>query len=173
MRLLIVSFFLGILLFQQFAQLPAIQWCLLFVVIIPLYYFFPVLRLPLAIASGFLWALIHAATILSTGLPVQIEGKDIILEGIISAIPEQRSNGVRFPFDIQDMHQATADGVIYNTLPKRVLLSWYGKTPQLTVGDNWRLRVRLKRPHGFMNPGGFDYEGWLFQRHIRATGYVR
>jgi competence protein ComEC len=23
-----------------------------------------------------------------------------------------------------------------------------------------------------MNPGGFDYEGWLFQHRIRATGYV-
>ncbi|MCP4041542.1 MAG: DNA internalization-related competence protein ComEC/Rec2, partial [Gammaproteobacteria bacterium] len=32
---------------------------------------------------------------------------------------------------------------------------------------------RLKRPHGFSNPGGFDYEGWLFQHGIRATGYVR
>jgi len=24
-----------------------------------------------------------------------------------------------------------------------------------------------------MNPGGFDYEGWLYQKKIRATGYVR
>jgi len=32
---------------------------------------------------------------------------------------------------------------------------------------------RLKRPHGFSNPGGFDYERWLFQQGIRATGYIR
>jgi competence protein ComEC len=31
----------------------------------------------------------------------------------------------------------------------------------------------LKRPHGNVNPHGFDYEGWLFERGIRATGYVR
>ncbi len=24
-----------------------------------------------------------------------------------------------------------------------------------------------------MNPGAFDYEQWLFQNHIQATGYVR
>lgn len=28
-------------------------------------------------------------------------------------------------------------------------------------------------PHGFANPGGFDYERWLFQQGIEATGYVR
>ena len=33
--------------------------------------------------------------------------------------------------------------------------------------------ARLKPPHGFFNPGGFDYEGWLFQQGIDASGYVR
>jgi competence protein ComEC len=32
--------------------------------------------------------------------------------------------------------------------------------------------VKLKRPRGFRNPGGFDYERWLFQQRLRATGYV-
>jgi competence protein ComEC len=41
------------------------------------------------------------------------------------------------------------------------------------AGERWQLRVRLKRPHGHVNPGGFDYEGWLLERDIRATGYVR
>src|SRR5690606_26492180 len=42
----------------------------------------------------------------------------------------------------------------------------------LEPGERWRLAVRLKRPMGLRNPGGFDYEGWLFSRRIRATGYV-
>ena len=124
MRLVIVSFFSGILLFQQFSQLPDIQWCLLFVLIVPLYYFYPVFRVPLALASGFLWALIHAAIILSNGLSPQIEGKDIILEGIISAIPEQRPDGVRFQFDIQGMHD---ESVVQYLLVK-------GKSLFLSVG---------------------------------------
>ena len=33
--------------------------------------------------------------------------------------------------------------------------------------------MRLKRPHGTSNPHGFDYEAWLFERGLRATGYVR
>jgi competence protein ComEC len=35
------------------------------------------------------------------------------------------------------------------------------------------LQVRLKRRNGFANPGGFDYEGYLFREGIGATGYVR
>jgi len=33
--------------------------------------------------------------------------------------------------------------------------------------------VKLKRPHGLANPHGFDYEKWLFQQEIGASGYVR
>jgi len=43
----------------------------------------------------------------------------------------------------------------------------------LRPGDRWSLRVRLKRPNGTVNPGGFDREKWLFARGIDATGYVR
>lgn len=173
MRSGIVASLSGIILFQQLAQPPSLLWCLLFVVIIPLFYYIPAIRLPLAVMSGFLWALLHASIILSTALPSSLEGKDIIVEGIISAIPEQRNNGVRFQFDVQNMSQASSHTFINGRLPGHILLSWYGNTPPLTVGDRWHLKVRLKRPHGFMNPGGFDYEGWLFQRRIRATGYVR
>ncbi|MBE9568477.1 MAG: DNA internalization-related competence protein ComEC/Rec2, partial [Proteobacteria bacterium] len=56
--------------------------------------------------------------------------------------------------------------------PQKVRLSWYyGET--VNAGETWQLEVRLKPPHGFMNPGGFDYEAWLFQQGIHATGYVR
>lgn len=43
----------------------------------------------------------------------------------------------------------------------------------MEAGDSWRLRVRLKRPNGLMNPGGFDYERWLFAQGFDAVGYVR
>ncbi len=59
--------------------------------------------------------------------------------------------------------------------------SWYQgrrdseRTGRLVVrpGEHWRLTVRLKRPHGNANPGVFDYEAWLLERNIRATGYIR
>ena len=33
--------------------------------------------------------------------------------------------------------------------------------------------MRLKRPHGYVNPAGFDLEAWLLEHDLRATGYVR
>jgi competence protein ComEC len=54
-----------------------------------------------------------------------------------------------------------------------VRLNWYRRVPPLRAGERWQLTVRLKAPHGLANPGGFDYERWLFARGFRATGYVR
>ena len=43
----------------------------------------------------------------------------------------------------------------------------------LHPGERWRFTVRLRRPHGNANPHGFDYEAWLLERGVGATGYVR
>ena len=66
-------------------------------------------------------------------------------------------------------------------MPSRVSLAWYGgfapgavaDVPVLHAGERWRLAVRLKRPHGTVNPHGFDVEAWLLANDLRATGYVR
>src|SRR3989454_447477 len=69
------------------------------------------------------------------------------------------------------------------TLPARIQLSWYRGSayedqPALLAGmvhpgERWRFTVRLRRPHGTVNPHGFDYAAWLLERGIGATGYVR
>ncbi|HEU0231563.1 MAG TPA: DNA internalization-related competence protein ComEC/Rec2 [Burkholderiaceae bacterium] len=73
-------------------------------------------------------------------------------------------------------------------VPSRILVSWslgkwggpYGSGdsrpadfPDLIPGQIWRMALTLKVPHGERNPHGFDYEGHLFARGIRATGSVR
>jgi competence protein ComEC len=68
-------------------------------------------------------------------------------------------------------------------VPSRVWLSWSRNQRDdravaaapvaLRAGQRWRLPVRLKRPHGAMNPDGFDAELWLFDQGLRATGVVR
>ncbi|MBC7602864.1 MAG: DNA internalization-related competence protein ComEC/Rec2, partial [Ramlibacter sp.] len=40
-------------------------------------------------------------------------------------------------------------------------------------GERWSMTVRLKAPHGNLNPNGFDYELWLWEQGLQATGYVR
>ncbi|RZA33742.1 MAG: DNA internalization-related competence protein ComEC/Rec2, partial [Lysobacteraceae bacterium] len=63
--------------------------------------------------------------------------------------------------------------------PRKIAVSWYGQasTPAspdaVQPGERWQLVVRLQRPHGNANPYGFDYEAWLLEQGVRATGYVR
>jgi competence protein ComEC len=45
--------------------------------------------------------------------------------------------------------------------------------PDVHAGERWRFNVRLKAPHGNVNPHGFDYELWLWEQGLQATGYVR
>lgn len=119
--------------------------------------------------GGFLWALLNAQWLLQRELSPADEGKTLLAEGVIASLPEARGESVRFNFKVESL---TRRGKAAASTPGQVRLSWYRQPPLLKPGERWRLRVRLKRPYGFRNPGGFDYEAWLFQNRIRATGYV-
>lgn len=125
-----------------------------------------------ALALGLAWAGWRAHGRLAESLPAAWEGQDVEVVGFIAEMPQSVEHGVRFLFT-----RESAAGPV----PPRLLLGWYdrfsadgaGDMPTLHAGERWRLTVRLKRPHGNANPGGFDYEAWLLERGIRATGYVR
>lgn len=164
-----IAFLLGVVALQRLPELPNTYWAVLLIGLLPLAWFCPRLRVPAMAASGFLWAALYGSFILAPGLDPALEGKDVILEGRVASLPQDVGKGTRFEFNIARMTANGADA----PHPGRVRLTWYQSAPVLKAGETWRLRVRLKRPHGFLNPGGLDYEGWLFQRAIRATGYVR
>ncbi|WP_311953630.1 DNA internalization-related competence protein ComEC/Rec2 [Halomonas garicola] len=54
----------------------------------------------------------------------------------------------------------------------KVRVSVYGEAP-MRRGERWQMTLRLRPPHGFRNPGAFDYQAWLWREGIHATGYVR
>jgi competence protein ComEC len=123
---------------------------------------------------GFAWAALLATLALAPQLPSDQEGRDITLTGTIASLPYQFDGGVRFNFAVEN------GGDAGSAVPPRVALAWYTgfKGAQQTVGDvqpgeRWQLTVRLQRPHGNANPEGFDYEVWLLEQGVRATGYVR
>ncbi|QBQ53341.1 DNA internalization-related competence protein ComEC/Rec2 [Nitrosococcus wardiae] len=165
-----LTFLTGIVILQQLPLLPDSKWSLLLGGLIPLALSLKRLRPVLLIVIGFLWALFRAHLLLSQELPPAVEGQDVLLEGRVASIPESQAHSLRFAFAVERL---LFKGQTWH-VPKRVRLSWYQDPPsELNVGDRWQLTVRLKRPRGFMNPGGFDYEGWLFRQGFRATGYVR
>jgi len=130
----------------------------------------PVLRATGALAAGVLWAGWQAGQVTSIRLPAELEGQDIRVQGVVQDLPVRTGpQQLRFVFRIERIdHQGE-----WRTRPLPVRLSWYRHAPLLQAGERWQLTVRLKRPRGFSNPGGFDYERWLFAQRIRATGYVR
>ncbi len=124
------------------------------------------------LVAGFLWALFHAWLKLYPALDRSLEGIDLDVVGQIVSIPSVREDrSTRFDFLV--FKAAKSDGHGEVTVPKKIRLNWFGAVPPVQLGEHWRIRVRLKRPWGFANPGGLDYERWLFGKGIRATGYVK
>lgn len=111
------------------------------------------------------WTAGYAALKLNDTLSPELTGEDITVSGRIIGLPQQQDQRLRFLLQ-------TGDSDI--GLPKTIRLNWYYPPAELPVaGEYWQLTVRLKPPYGMVNPGSFDYEGWLFQQGIGATGYVR
>ncbi len=116
---------------------------------------------------GALWTTIHIHARLSDWLPVERQGGDFAVAGWVDGFPNHSTGQVSFSFRV-----TTAEDP--DTVPGRLRLTWYDPPPEAVhPGAALELVVRLKRPRGLMNPGGFDYARWLFQEGYGATGYVR
>jgi competence protein ComEC len=119
-------------------------------------------------------ATVRAAQVLTPAA----ESVDWWVSGEVMSLPQKGNDGWRFEFTPDPDPRpwaANADQAI--TLPPVLWLGWYSPAdqtvPELRVGDRWRWVVRLKRPHGLSNPGGFDGELWLWEQGYGATGTVR
>ncbi len=107
-----------------------------------------------------LWA--HAA--LGAQLPDALQGRDLVLEGVVADIPVRALPATRLLLSV------TAGPP--QLLGQYVQLSDY-EAREFRAGQRWRLTARLRSPHGLANPGGRDREAWFLQQGIVAVGYVR
>jgi competence protein ComEC len=181
-RINILAFVLGIWLLQQQAVLPNLAWTGLLPLLWLAGRFLPamprgLLARVLFLGLGFFWAAFMAQLRLADALPSVLEGRDIQVVGVVASLPVETERGLRFTFDVENVK--TLEAVV----PHRIQLSAYSEgfgkkasnvvLPDFHAGERWQLTVRLKRPHGNANPNGFDFEAWLLERNIRASGYVR
>lgn len=58
-------------------------------------------------------------------------------------------------------------------LPARLLVACYGMDPAPHVGERWSLTLRLRRPHGLMNPGGGDTALWMMEQDLGGSASCR
>ena len=191
MRGYILAFAMGVILLQQQSELPGLRWAAALLPLALMVFFLfrcqnnllavtgRTLLAILFLTGGFFWAAALAQLRVSDALPPEWEGRDIQVAGVVAELPQSNESGVRFVFDVEQV--LTPDAVV----PERISLAWYKDkerrrsaraeaVPQpVSAGERWQLTTRLKRPHGTINPHGFDFEQWALEHNLRASGYVR
>lgn len=171
MRSGVLWFTAGIAVFQLFSICPTWHWLLVVPCLIFIIRAYPRWAWVAWLLLGISWALFRANLMLANPvLPENVSGKNISLRGYVTTLPDYNNQRLRFQFHINTAMLGKKPVVI----PEHIRLSWYRDFPlSVTVGRPMDLIVRLKPPRGFSNPGGFDYERWLFSHGIGATGYVK
>lgn len=166
-----VSLTLGVLLAMRLPALPA-WWACIAAVSIGVVLWWrssrAMWRCLGAFVFGIGWSCLAGHDALEQRLPAQLEGEDLTVRGRVVGLPESRGAFQRF-----EIRVASGEGEAAALAGTRLRLSWYGRTQAIEPGEEWRLSVRLRRPRGVLNPGGFDFERHALERRIVATGYVR
>lgn len=173
----IIAYTLGVLAVQAAPWLPP-WWIGTLVLAVAMLLRWRFQLLSIALAVGLALTLWRAEWRLADRWPLARQGEEVLVIGHIASLPELSveaadeethhskrdtgSNTWRFVFEPEDAK-----------LPARIRASLYRSNLVLKGGECWRLRLRLKTPHGSANPGGFDYEGWLFRQGIGAQATVQ
>ncbi|MBU3611453.1 DNA internalization-related competence protein ComEC/Rec2 [Polynucleobacter sp. MG-27-Goln-C1] len=125
---------------------------------------------------GFSWNAHYAQSRLAHILPTEYEGKDLILEGRVNALPQSSPSGAKFSFGVD---KAFLGKERIESFPPQVYLSWQPAwrnpqdVPEVIPGQRWEFKVKIKRPYGSLNPYTFDFERWSFHQDFGASGSVR
>lgn len=158
-----LAFFVGIVAVQQFSRLPNLLECA-GLAVCALLACARRLYMVLSLMLGLAWACAFGAWRMAQQLPDRYQNAEIEVEGYIASLPQIQEHRTGFDFTVT---RAPDD------VPDKMRLSWYTPEFELKAGQSWRFQVKLRKPRGRFNPGGFDYEAWLFANRIGATGYVK
>ena len=124
-----------------------------------------------AILAGFLMTASLVDYQQTNSFDASHEGKDLLVRGQIDSLVKLNDFSRSFLFKVDTASLVDeAKPLDWSGL---IRLSIYRSPIKVNAGETWQFQVRLKRSSGFMNPGGFDYEKWLFAQGIEAKGYLR
>jgi len=147
---------------QLFSELPGPVLLAVVAVVSLAAFLVPKMRLVGAFLSGFLLLAVASQSVIDDRLSSDFVGKTTRIDARVTDFP--KGNGASLSFQVAPIGR--------DDLPRRIRLSWFDAPVRPALGETWQFELRLRRPRGFSNPGGFDYEGWLFRQGIGATGYV-
>ncbi len=119
-------------------------------------------RLPGCFVLGFVLFQLAGAGLVDARLERRYAGDSMLVVARVADFPRQAGSNLV-------MNLAPLDD---ERIPARVRVSWFEPPVVPRLGEVWEFELRLRRPRGSLNPGGFDYESWLFREKFLATGYV-
>ncbi len=187
--LLLLFFNMGIIAASLIPELPAPGTIAVILLVAFLAAFSPLPSCPprlhmirlvcLALICGGVWSCGWGLWRTHTVLPADWQKKDLEAVGYVADLPTPGARRIRFVFVIRELRDPAGNllsAAGTRPLPfRRVQLSWYDppEGTEIAPGQKWRLTMRIRRPHSFRNPGGFDYESYMLQSGIKGQGYVR
>jgi competence protein ComEC len=155
----------GTLAIHQLPELPGAAWCAPAVLTALVALRSRRLRPLLWLLAGAVWTGWLASERLAERLPYAALGRDFAVEGIVASFPAVAPGQATFAFAVAEPRPPD--------VPDRLRLTWYDPPSAVRPGAAFAVTARLRPPRGARNPGGFDYEQWLFINDYGATGYVR
>ncbi len=176
MTLRLLSFSVGIILVGYLPRLPSLFSLLVFISFLGVLLFVlrkhaAVFLTLLAFSGGISFGVLSGYYLLGQQLPENLVAQDVIVEGKVVDLPQKNDRRQLFTLEVQQAY-GVYNSIAFKYFPRKINLSSYGDI-RVKTGERWHLVVKLKRPRGFVNPGGFDYQASMLRRGVGATGYIR
>ena len=112
------------------------------------------------------WTLWQFGQRIEHRLDEPLSGKVMLVEGVVSGIPQVYAEFTRFRFKPTSNFEQ-------ENFPASLLVYWYRERPEVAVGERWRLELQLRPPWGRVNFEGSDREKWLLFEGVGGLGTVR
>lgn len=185
-RYFVVGLVSSLVWFYQLAVLPSWQSILLTALLLVGLGFFPsrqalisrLRQIIIGFLSGFIW--VFLMTMMSPTpsksayfTPIEVVATIVERPEVIANPNDSTPKRLKLIMQLSHWQSLNAQNdQAWSFWQPQIQLNWYHPTKRPKMGEQWRFRVKLKPPHGSLNPGGFDYEAYLYEKGIRAKGYV-
>ncbi|MFA5679288.1 MAG: DNA internalization-related competence protein ComEC/Rec2 [Pseudomonas sp.] len=164
--LLLVALIIGMLLPLTWASLPPL-WLttLLPLSALPLCWWKRHFCYLIPLLMGLAWTSLFHHQAIDQRLAAELDGRRMVITAQVRGLPQPTETGWRFELEHAQLVETG------QALPP-IRAHWFQGEP-VSPGERWRFEISLRRPAGMSNPGGFDYEAWLYAQGIGALGSVR
>lgn len=122
------------------------------------------------VAIGVSWAAAVAGALVDSRLPAGREGEEFRLTVEVISMRQHADGSAGWTVAARAL--PWGQGCQLPGSQCRLRIDSWEPMP-LSPGETWQLRLKLKRPHSTQNPGGADFERFLFGDRVVATGTIR